>query len=553
MKKLTHIFGAKVAAASIFGVSVFCSFLCFSWGLGAYLLGFYAVPASVSFSSFLSDSGLELYLTQEGEYYLSFIESIYRFRWWAVVLLAVGLAAAIASFVFLMCAAGHRADSPQPVLGYLDHVPLDLTLALILAVSLLLNIFITIPFLDELQYMAPYVDDMAITAVVLGLVFTVCLLLALYFCCSLAARVKVGKWWRGTLIYLIGRLLWRCIRAVCRFTARLVRSISIAWRAAFTVSAFLLLSFLLSIWAMEDGLALLLLIVLYAFALFAAILAAAQIKQLKKAGEKLASGDFEYKTNTSHMFWDFKSHGENLNSIAQGMGFAVDQRMRSERLKTELITNVSHDIKTPLTNIVSYVDLLRDAQDQETREKYLEVLSRQAQRLKKLTVDLVEASKASTGNLPVELVPTNTTELINQAVAEYDQRFRDTGLEPVFQPPQEPAIVMADGRHLWRVLDNLLNNALKYALPGTRVYLDVFASTTTGEAVISVKNISRDQLNVSAQELMERFVRGDPSRHTEGSGLGLSIAKSLTELMGGTFDLNVDGDLFKAVITLKLS
>ena len=196
------------------------------------------------------------------------------------------------------------------------------------------------------------------------------------------------------------------------------------------------------------------------------------------------------------------------------------------------------------------MDLLQKEHTPEEETQYLDVLKRQSDKLRRLTLDLVEASKASTGNLTTELVPTNTDELINQAVAEYADRFSQGRLEPVITLPEKTITVLADGRHLWRVLDNLFSNTVKYAQPGTRVYID--ARRLDGEAVISVKNISRDRLNVSADELMERFVRGDESRHTEGSGLGLSIARSLTELMGGRFDISIDGDLFKAEIRLKL-
>ena len=219
-------------------------------------------------------------------------------------------------------------------------------------------------------------------------------------------------------------------------------------------------------------------------------------------------------------------------------------------MKTELITNVSHDIKTPLTSIINYVDLLQKSPAPEEQAEYLAVLDRQAKRLKKLTEDLVEASKASTGNLPVHLAPTNLKEIIDQAIGEYEDRLTAAGLEPVIVLPQEGLSVLADGRLLWRVLDNLLNNACKYAQSGTRLYVE--AAPQGDRAFLSMKNISRQQLNLSPDELMERFVRGDSSRNTEGSGLGLNIAKSLVELQQGKFTLAIDGDLFKAVISLPL-
>ena len=293
------------------------------------------------------------------------------------------------------------------------------------------------------------------------------------------------------------------------------------------------------------------LIVLLALIYAAAIFGAWQMKAIKKAGQQLAEGNYNEKIDTARMYWEFKSHAENLNSIGDGLSKEVAQRMKSERLKTELITNVSHDIKTPLTSIINYADLLQKAKTEEERAEYLAVLERQSQRLKKLTEDLVEASKASTGNMSVNLAPTNTQEIINQSYGEYSSKLEAGRLNTVINIPEPAPAVMADGRLLWRVIDNLFNNVVKYALPDTRVYVDV--RVEGAEAVISMKNISRAALNVSADELMERFVRGDASRSTEGSGLGLNIAKSLTELQHGEFSISTDGDLFKAEIRLPLA
>lgn len=276
-------------------------------------------------------------------------------------------------------------------------------------------------------------------------------------------------------------------------------------------------------------------------------LATLQLDKLKKGGQKIAAGDFNWKIDTRGMLWDFKAHGESLNSIGDGMAKAVEEHLKSERLKTELITNVSHDLKTPLTSIVNYVDLLKkeNIENQNVLE-YIEVLDRQSNRLKKLTEDLVEASKASTGNLTVEPVRTDVVELLNQSFGEYTERFAESQLEAVIRTSLPEVFILADGRLLWRVFDNLLNNICKYSQPHTRVYLDVEADR--GKARISLKNISKYPLNLSPEELLERFARGDSARTTEGSGLGLSIAKSLTELQKGSFELSVDGDLFKVII-----
>ena len=266
-------------------------------------------------------------------------------------------------------------------------------------------------------------------------------------------------------------------------------------------------------------------------------------------GKALAAGDLEAKLDARRMYWDVKTHAESLNAIGVGMNKAVEQRMKSERLKTELITNVSHDIKTPLTSIVNYVDLLKKEELPPAAAEYVAVLDRQSRKLKKLTEDLVEASKASTGNIAVNLEPIVVNEIVHQAIGDYDEKLAAGKLEVVLTTYEGNIMARADGRLLWRVLDNLLSNVCKYALAGTRVYVDLCAQD--GRVFLTVKNISRDPLNVSVDDLMERFVRGDASRHTEGSGLGLNIARSLMDLMGGTFSLGVDGDLFKAELTLR--
>ena len=251
---------------------------------------------------------------------------------------------------------------------------------------------------------------------------------------------------------------------------------------------------------------------------------------------------------TEKLWGPFRAHGEDLNNLRQGIQHAVEEQMKSERMKTELITNVSHDIKTPLTSIVSYVDLLKKEEMPNDRAKeYLDVLDRQSARLKKLTEDLVEASKASTGSLTVDLQPTDVNVLLTQTAGEYQEKLAARDLALILTPAEGTPNISADGRLLWRVFENLFSNIHKYAQQGTRVYLTCQA--TDREVTITFRNISATPLNISADELMERFVRGDASRNTEGSGLGLSIARSLTQLQHGTFSLTIDGDLFKATLT----
>ncbi len=260
----------------------------------------------------------------------------------------------------------------------------------------------------------------------------------------------------------------------------------------------------------------------------------------------MRGGDLETKVDDKYLIGSFREFAGELNGLADVAMVAAQKQLKSERMKTELITNVSHDIKTPLTSIINYVDLLEKPHTPEQEKTYLEVLSRQSQRMKKLIEDLMEMSKASTGNIQVEIGKIDAVEAVNQALGEFADKLTAAGLTPVFRQSEENVYLLADGRLLWRAMSNVLSNAVKYALPGTRLYVDVGA--VEDKAVISFKNISGAQLNISAEELMERFVRGDSSRNTEGSGLGLNIAKSLMELQKGQLQLLVDGDLFKVTL-----
>ena len=272
---------------------------------------------------------------------------------------------------------------------------------------------------------------------------------------------------------------------------------------------------------------------------------------ISAATDAILSGQTDVHLEADKMPRALRDHARQLNDLGQAISNAVDDRLKSERFRTELITNVSHDLKTPLTSIINYVDLLKKTGVQdETALSYIEVLDRKSQRLKKLTEDLVEASKASSGTLKVTLTQLDFLQLLRQALGEYEEKFLQSSLTPVVSGPETPCTILADGRHLWRVVDNLLGNCCKYAMPGTRVYLDL---EHLGDSIeLTVKNISRAPLNLPPEQLLERFVRGDSSRTTEGSGLGLSIAQSLTELQGGAFRLEIDGDLFKARVALPV-
>ena len=336
-------------------------------------------------------------------------------------------------------------------------------------------------------------------------------------------------------------LVWRMLRAMVHGLSRMVHGWTMSRRI---VTLFLL--YLLG--SVVTGLTVVLIPVYQGFVLWCLCRWSRQWKAIRAGTAEIVGGNPETKIDTTGMYRDLREHAEQLNDLGAAVSAAVDQRMQSERFKAELITNVSHDLKTPLTSIINYVDLLKkEPLDNPKALEYLEVLDRKSQRLKKLTEDLVEASKASTGSLPVNLERLGIVQFVGQALGEYEERFQAHNLTAVPTLPQDELFIWADGRHLWRVIDNLFSNCCKYALEGTRIYLDV--TRWEGMVTLSVKNISRQQLNIPPERLMERFVRGEESRTTEGSGLGLSIARSLTELQGGTFRLDIDGDLFKAAVS----
>ena len=556
--KLTHELWAKILAFVLLGI--FLAVL--AAGIFAAMMQYNELPSYKSADDFTSSLeymyGYDELNSADKVYAQNLMRLIYNVSGWWLCAVLVGAAGAIACLVFLFIGAGHRKGKEGARLNLLDRIPLDLYAAGCFALAfvwLLLFVELTESMAYFFAFSPEGITYLAFTCIV---VYTAGLVALAPFL-SFATRVKAGGgiWWRNTAICWALKLCWRAVRwcwglvkRFCGWLWYMTTKISIVWRTALIVLAVLLANFFIAM-SMHSDFALFCWLLLMAAVFLLACFGAWQMKSLKAAGEKLAAGEFEYKIDTKHMYWEFKHHAENLNSIGDGMAAAVEQRMKSERLKTELITNVSHDIKTPLTSIINYVDLLERPHTPEEGAEYLEVLERQSKRLKKLTEDLVEASKASTGNMSVTLAPTSTLEIINQSLAEYGQRMEAGKLSVLINVPEPAPAVRADGRLLWRVMDNLFNNVVKYAMPETRVYVDV--RTSEGNAVISVKNISRAALNVSAGELMERFVRGDASRSTEGSGLGLSIAKSLTELQHGQFSISTDGDLFKAEITLPLA
>lgn len=499
-------------------------------------------------------------LSKEDEYALIYhqAEQFYDNRNVIPVVCCAGTILALLCFIFLLCSAGHKNGREGITPSAIHEIHLDVY-TVVVAVGAFIGLYLAVGWIG--------VNSSMINLIVLVVLFAAEVIWCTLYFMELAIRLKMGKWWQNTILYRVFRFFGRFCKGFFRGIVKLIRGIPVVWRTVLLCLAVCVAEFfglmlfyhdtgvLLFFWAIEK-------VILCGAITFVALMC----KELQEGSEVLSDGDLNHKLDTSHMVLSFKEHGENLNRIGEGISGAVEQRMKSEHLKTELITNVSHDIKTPLTSIINYADLIGkeasgDAKDtgdgagtetaQEREQhisEYAEVLLRQSQKLKKLLDDLLEASKATTGNLEVHPEVCDVSVLLSQAVGEYEQRFAEKKLETIVKQPEETVKVMADGRHLWRVFDNLLNNIYKYAQEGSRVYLNV---EHDGQNVsIIFRNMSAYPLEMSPEELEERFTRGDRSRHMEGNGLGLSIAKSLTELQNGDMQIVTDGDLFKVVITL---
>lgn len=361
--------------------------------------------------------------------------------------------------------------------------------------------------------------------------------------------------WLGIVRRAKARILWSnsILKWICKYLGKFVasiralcRHIDLLWKAVLAFTGFLAIHWLaLAMWNPGEFMILVFLSEAVAFAYL--IWNVIGKNEIKKGVKEIASGNVNYQIPLTKLKGEQREVAECINKIGDGLDRAVEESMKSERLKTDLITNVSHDIKTPLTSIINYVELLKRENFEDPKiQNYIKVLEEKAYRLKTLTEDVVEASKVSSGNVKLEKINLNLVELINQTSAEFEEKFAARNLKLVVTMPEEPTMIYADGRRMWRVLANIFNNAAKYAMTGTRIYADL--AQTEEEVVFTLKNVSEQPLNISADELTERFIRGDVSRSTEGSGLGLSIAQNLTKLQGGSFELYLDGDLFKVQI-----
>lgn len=429
--------------------------------------------------------------------------------------------------VHLFSVAGKHGDSDEPAPDWIDHIPFEIPLFL-----LLLSVPCWLLLADWASYLSELVLLLALTPVPV----------ALFYLCgmTLATRLRCGILKETSLLYRGGRWLRRVLRDFLSHV-RLVPLVAAGLGAVAVLDLLLVLVLekLFLLVALVEGLALAALLIRYA----------ASLCRLQKDLKQLADGRLEHRVELAALPAGLRFLGEAVNRSAEGLELAVEEKMKSERFKTELITNVSHDLKTPLTSIISFVDLMKKEKTRSKKmQEYIEVLDRQTAKLKKLTEDLVESAKATSGAIRAETEPLEVTIFLEQILGEYKGLLEEKGITPVTDLPEGPLYVLADGKLLWRIADNLMGNIAKYALPGTRAFLAVRA--TERQVEISFRNVSAAPLERSAEELMERFVRGDASRHSEGSGLGLAIARSLAQIQKGDMEIRVEADLFKAILTL---
>ena len=497
-------------------------------------------------------------------------DALWRHETMVVAVLGTSLALFAALAVYLCMAAGRKPGSEEIRPGGLNCIPLDIYLAAVV-LGAVGYVFCAA---EGLRYFIQ--QSMLIFLSIYGYGLYAWCLLFVGFCFACAAQFKTPNfyWWRRSVTGLCWRIVvwcwhfgWKCLGWAYKILWTVtIGLVSWAWKTIKKFFSWLigwvrkLYGLLPLSWQwLVGGLLVggctfpgllwdsnLLLFISFAIALAVVIYSANVYATLLEAAKRMRGGDLEIKVDEKLMIGGFKDMAQELNGLSDVVMVAAQKQMRSERMRTELITNVSHDIKTPLTSIINYVDLLQKPHSPEDGQAYLEVLSRQSNRMKRLIDDLIELSKASTGNITVNLTTMDAVETVNQALGEFTDKLEAAHLMPVFRAPKEPLYIHADGRLAWRAMSNLLSNAAKYAQPDTRLYVDMVA--VDGKVCISFKNISRDSLNISADELMERFVRGEASRSQEGSGLGLNIAKSMMELQHGALELLVDGDLFKATL-----
>lgn len=504
----------------------------------------YVTPTAKDFEVYTSYTE-ELSQSEERQLATEFLNAIEPISQNAYIILPISSAVTILLIIYLLITIGHKNDEKAIELNDFDKIPLEI----ILVVSAFL---IVLPFIILSQYdrmdnailslgITAYIDVYIVSAVVLH---------------TMIKRIKAKTFLRSSII---GQVLIWCGKIFKNLLNKIQKVWNtITYSASVTSKVIIGTGIIAFIWLViiamfpDNKMLPLIIIALICFILYKIIKIIKEYSQIENKLKDVYNGNNQTELKEEEFSMVFKSSVKYLNNISNGLENAVQERMKSERMKAELITNVSHDIKTPLTSIINYVDLLKkeDIANEKANE-YINILDNKSQRLKKLTEDLIEASKVSTGNVSLNLEKINIVELIKQAIGEFEDKFQNKNLQIIVNCNENEININADSRYMYRIVENLFSNIYKYALENSRVYIDISIVDGTN-VVIEMKNISKDKLNISADELMQRFVRGDRSRNTEGSGLGISIAQNLTELQNGTFELKLDGDLFKVKLTFNI-
>ncbi len=521
------------------------------------------------------DNTCEVFLALDVTYPL-LTSSSYRlhmwYSWWnsqnpfgainALYVFGVALAGIVLLLILATCQAGRKAEDGKLQMVLVDRFPLEIMIlgdlvAWVLLIFVLDGIMITTSY--NLLYMTTYLGTEALMASSIAYLQSEAIVLALLS--SGLAAWELKRYSRRIKLRTIGSSIILGIAHSLQRTAKVMNrrenetSRTLLYYIAFIIiQAAGWLFFGFSVWELYiDVMTVVLLIVLISIdlvVLLKLLQGAAGRSEIRRGMEELANGNLEYQIELGGLSGDNLQMGRELNGVRDGVRHAVDIEMKSERLKTDLITNVSHDIKTPLTSIINYVDILKRENIQDEKiAGYIDVLDRKSQRLKQLTDDLVEASKISSGNISLDMQPLNLTQLLRQAAAEFDEKLEQRNLQLIMNLPEEDLRILADGQRMYRILENLFNNVTKYAMEGSRVYAG--GEKKDGMCIFTLKNISENPLNFEAEELLERFVRGDVARTTEGSGLGLEIAKNLASMQGGDLELYMDGDLFKVTVSFQ--
>lgn len=453
----------------------------------------------------------------------------------ALYLLPLSIIAVLVLLIMNCFLIGLRNEKGEVILNAFDKTPLLVALIVLFILSMIGCGFLIALTSENLTLI---LSGTAIGAVIVYISFV-------FFLETIIKRIKSKTLFRNTITYRILRWIKSLITSMTRNANMTVKLILIF----ISFGILNIIGFGLSINNEPIGFFILIAIWVYAFAKMHQWLV--RYIEIKNAINEIYIGNTEVHLDEKRYKGSLNSMAIQVNDIAGGLSNAIQEKLKSERLKTELITNVSHDIKTPLTSIINYVDLLKkEKMPNEQAEEYLNILDNKSQRLKRLTEDLVEASKASSGNIKLNIEKLNVNELLKQVSGEFEDKFKLRNLEEVMSLPEKNVYINADSRYMYRILENMYSNISKYAMDNTRVYIDVIPNNN--RITIQMKNISKEKLNISTEELMQRFVRGDSARNTEGSGLGLSIATSLTTLQGGTFNIYLDGDLYKVIIEFDM-